>query len=414
MNNAKQNVFDTLMERGLIAQSSNMEKVKEMLGQEKITFYIGFDGTADSLHIGHFMPIILMMHMQRAGHRPIALMGTGTTMVGDPTGKTDMRKMLSTEEIDKNAENFHRQIAKHVDFEDNKAVLEKNGDWLRNLNYMDFLRDIGVHFSVNRMLSAECFKSRMETGLSFLEFNYMIMQSYDFLHLYEKHGCILQMGGDDQWSNMLGGVDLIRRVHGKEAYCFTTPLLTTKEGKKMGKTESGALWLDPDKVSPYEFFQYWRNVDDADVIKTLKFMTFIPIEEIDEMAKLEGSDINKAKERLAYEVTSMIHGKDEADKALQASQALFVSGKDDSNMPITNLSETDFVDGKIDVLSLLVACGLAGTKSEARRLVTQGGISLDGEKVEDVKTVLDSSNFADKGITIKKGKKVYHKAILAR
>lgn len=406
------NVFDVLTERGLVAQSSNMEKVREILGKEKVTFYIGFDGTADSLHIGHFMPIILMMHMQRAGHTPIALMGTGTTMVGDPTGKTDMRKMLSKEEIDKNAEKFHNQIAKHIDFSDGKAILEKNGDWLRNLNYMDFLRDVGVHFSVNRMLSAECFKSRMETGLSFLEFNYMIMQSYDFLHLHKEHGCILQMGGDDQWSNMLGGVDLIRRVSGKEVYCFTTPLLTTKEGKKMGKTEKGALWLDPEKVSPYEFFQYWRNVDDADVIKTLKFMTFIPMDEINEMSRLEGSDINKAKERLAYEVTSMIHGREEADKALQASRALFVSGNDDVNMPITKLSGDDFVDSAIDILTLLVKANLAATKSEARRLVDQGGISIDGEKISDVKFALDSSNFENGGITIKKGKKVFHKVVL--
>ncbi|MDR2656024.1 MAG: tyrosine--tRNA ligase [Oscillospiraceae bacterium] len=402
-----QNVLDTLASRGLVAQSTNLDALKKILSKEKIKFYIGFDGTADSLHVGHFIPIVLMKHMQNAGHTPIALLGTGTTLIGDPTGKSDMRKMLDMEEINKNAELFRRQISKYIDFSGGRAIVERNGDWLCEIKYIDMLREVGLHFSVNRMLAAECFKNRMERGLSFMEFNYMIMQSYDFLQLYRRHSCLLQMGGDDQWSNIIGGVELVRRKEGREVFGLTVPLLTTKEGRKMGKTEKGALWLDPDKTSPYDFFQYWRNIGDQDVINTMKFITFLPPEEIDEFAKLEDSDINKAKERLAFEVTKLIHGEDEAKKALSAAQSVFVAGGADANMPSASLSEEDFTEGKIEILKLLLASGLAPSRSEGRRLVTQGGIVVGGEKISDPAQEFEKALFEGEGVIVKKGKKVF-------
>ncbi|MBC8569590.1 tyrosine--tRNA ligase [Zongyangia hominis] len=405
-------VFEELKRRGLIAQMTNEEKIKEKLESEKVTFYIGFDATADSLHVGHFLQLMVMSHLQRAGHRPIALLGTGTTMVGDPTGKTDMRKMLTKEEINHNAQCFQRQMSRFVDFSEGNAKILRNGDWLLNLNYLDFLRDVGVHFSVNRMLTAECFKTRLERGLSFLEFNYMLMQSYDFLRLFEDEGCTMELGGDDQWSNIINGVDLVRRVKGEEVYGMTFTLLTTKEGKKMGKTEKGAVWLDAEKTSPYDFFQYWRNVDDADVINCLKLITFVPIEEIEAMEHWEGSELNKAKEILAYEVTKLVHGKEEADKALAAAKALFSAGSDDANMPTTVLTDADFADGSIGITELLVKCGLAKSKGEGRRLIVQGGISVDDEKVGDPMAAFTQTLIGEKGLIIKKGKKVFHKVTL--
>ena len=404
-------VFEELKRRGLIAQATHEDKIEELLNREKVTFYIGFDATADSLHIGHFLQLTIMKRMQMAGHRPIALLGTGTTMVGDPTGKTDMRKMLSEEEIDYNAECFLKQMSKFVDFSDGKALIVKNGDWLKKMNYIEFLRDVGVHFSVNKMLTYECFKSRMEKGLSFLEFNYMLMQSYDFLHLNRTLGCKLELGGDDQWSNILGGVDLVRRLQNDEVYGMTFTLLTTKEGKKMGKTEKGALWLDPQKTPPYEFFQYWRNVDDADVINCLKLITFVPIEEIEEMEKLSGSELNPVKERLAFELTKMVHGEEEAKKALAAAKSLFVQGGKSADMPSTVLTEEDFTDGEIGVLTLLVKTGLCPSNGEARRLIQGGGIAIDDEKTADPMEKLPKERFKD-GIIIKKGKKVFHKVSL--
>ena len=403
-------VFEELERRGLIAQMTHPEKIREKLDNEKTTFYIGFDPTADSLHVGHFLQLMVINHMIRAGHTPILLLGTGTTMVGDPTGKTDMRKMLSVEEINYNADRFLEQMGRLVPLD--KCIVERNGDWLMKLNYIELLRDIGVHFSVNRMLTAECFKSRLERGLSFIEFNYMIMQSYDFLKLYQTHNCTMELGGDDQWSNIIGGVELVRRVEGEEVCGMTFTLLTTKEGKKMGKTESGAVWLDPKKYSPYDFFQYWRNVGDDDVINCLKLITFVPIEEIEEMEKWQGSDLNKAKERLAYEVTKFVHGQEEADKALAAAKALFVSGGHDENMPTTVLAEADFTDGAIGLTDLLVKTGLAPSKAEARRLIQQGGISVDDQKVTDPAAKVERENISGHMI-IKKGKKVYHKVTLA-
>ena len=403
-------VFEELERRGLIAQMTHPEKIREKLDHEKTTFYIGFDATADSLHVGHFLQLMVINHMIRAGHTPILLLGTGTTMVGDPTGKTDMRKMLSVEEINYNADRFLEQMGRLVPLD--KCIVERNGDWLMKLNYIELLRDIGVHFSVNRMLTAECFKSRLERGLSFIEFNYMIMQSYDFLKLYQTHNCTMELGGDDQWSNIIGGVELVRRVEGEEVCGMTFTLLTTKEGKKMGKTESGAVWLDPKKYSPYDFFQYWRNVGDDDVINCLKLITFVPIEEIEEMEKWQGSDLNKAKERLAYEVTKFVHGQEEADKALAAAKALFVSGGHDENMPTTVLAEADFTDGAIGLTDLLVKTGLAPSKAEARRLIQQGGISVDDQKVTDPAAKVERENISGHMI-IKKGKKVYHKVTLA-
>ncbi len=405
-------VFEELKARGLIAQCTNEEKVQDLLDNHKTTFYIGFDATADSLHVGHFLQLVVMSRLQQAGHRPIALIGGGTTMIGDPTGKTDMRKMLTVEEIEHNAECFRKQMRRLVDFSDDKALMMNNADWILKFNYMDFLREVGVHFSVNRMLTAECFKSRLEKGLSFIEFNYMLLQSYDFLHLYRTMDCHLELGGDDQWSNIINGADLIRRVDGKDdAYGLTFTLLTTSEGKKMGKTEKGAVWLDPEKTSPYEFFQYWRNVGDSDVIRCMKLLTFVPLEEIAEYEKLEGAQLNQVKERLAYEITAMVHGKDEAEKALASAKALFANGASDENMPQTSLHAEDFAEDKIGVLTLLVKCGLASSNGEARKLVQGGGISLDGEKVADPHTMLTKADFAQARI-IKKGKKTYHKVSL--
>lgn len=405
-------IFEELTRRGLIAQMTHPEKIEELLGGEKTTFYIGFDATADSLHVGHFLQMVVMGHLQRAGHRPIALLGTGTTMVGDPTGKTDMRKMLTVEQINYNAECFKRQMSNFLDFSGDKALMLRNGDWLLKLNYMEFLRDIGVHFSVNQMLTAECFKSRLEKGLTFIEFNYMLMQSYDFLFLHKNYDCKMQVGGNDQWANILGGIDLTRRVTGDEVYGMTFTLLTTKEGKKMGKTENGAVWLDPDKTSPYEFFQYWRNVADDDVVRCLKLLTYLPIEQIEEMDSWEGSRLNSAKETLAYELTGMVHGKENADKALEAARAIFTSGGDSENMPTTTLTQSDLTDGKIVITELLVKTGLAPSKGEARRLVQQGGISLDDEKVSDFAMSVEASAFSKGHVILKKGKKIYHKVLM--
>ena len=388
------------------------EKIEELLNGEKVTFYIGFDATADSLHVGHFLQMVVMKRLQQAGHRPIALLGTGTTMVGDPTGKTDMRKMLSVEEINHNAMCFKRQMEKFIDFSDGKALMLKNGDWLLHLNYIELLRDVGVHFSVNEMLTAECFKTRLEKGLSFIEFNYMIMQSYDFLKLHRDYGCMMQLGGNDQWANILGGIKLTRRVTGDDVYGMTFTLLTTKEGKKMGKTENGAVWLDPEKTSPYEFFQYWRNVADDDVINCLKLLTFVPIEEIEAMEKWEGSQLNKAKEILAHELTKMVHGQQEADKALEAARAIFAGGTHSDDMPTTSLVSSDLADGAISVADLLVKTGLAPSKGEAKRLIQQGGVSVDDVKVSDFAAVIGKESF-DKGqVILKKGKKIYHKVLL--
>ena len=404
-------VFEELKERGLIAQMTNEEKIKELLENEKVKFYIGFDPTADSLNVGHFLQMVVMRHMQKAGHIPIALFGGGTGMVGDPSGRTDMRQMMSVETIAHNVNCFIKQMSKFIDFSDGKAIAVNNADWLMNLNYIEFLREIGVHFSVNRMLAAECFKSRLEKGLSFIEFNYMLMQGYDFYHLNQEYGCKLELGGDDQWSNIIGGVELCRRKAGEEVYGMTFTLLTTSEGKKMGKTVGGAVWLDPEKTSPYDFFQYWRNVDDADVIKCLKLLTFIPLEEIREMEKLEGAQLNAVKERLAYELTSMVHGKEEADKSLEAAKALFAGGADDKNMPTTVFSDEDFTDGKIGLLTAMVKSKLVPSNKEARRLIEQGGISINDEKISDTKYELTKEQISD-GIIVKKGKKTYHKFVL--
>jgi len=403
-------VFEELKRRGLIAQMTHEDKIKDMLENEKTTFYIGFDATANSLHVGHFLQLIVIQHMQRAGHTPILLLGTGTTMVGDPTGKTDMRPMLTKEQINYNADCFVQQMSKFVDMDN--AIVVHNGDWLCELKYLEMLRDVGACFSVNKMLTAECFKSRLAVGLSFIEFNYMIMQSYDFLHLYRTHNCRLELGGDDQWSNILGGVDLVRRKEQAEVCGMTFTLLTTKEGKKMGKTENGAIWLNPEKTTPYEFFQYWRNVDDADVINCLKLLTFVPIEEIEAMESWQGSELNKAKELLAYELTKMVHSKEDADKALEAARAVFGAGAHSQNMPTTQLSADDFTDGSITVIDLLVKAGLTPSKAEARRLVQQGGISVDDAKVSDPMTAFSISEFEKNHKIIKKGKKVFHKIIL--
>ena len=404
-------VFEELRRRGLIAQATHEDQIEEVMNKEPVTFYIGFDATADSLHVGHFLQLVVMKHMQNAGHRPIALLGTGTTLIGDPTGKTDMRKMLTEEEIDHNAECFRRQMSRFIDFSDGKALIARNGDWLKNMNYIEFLRDVGVHFSVNKMLTAECVKSRLERGLTFLEFNYMLMQSYDFLHLNREYGCKLELGGDDQWSNIIGGVELVRRVREEQVYGMTFTLLTTKEGKKMGKTEKGALWLDPDKTSPYDFYQYWRNVADDDVINCMKLITFVPVEEIEAMEHLKGHELNPVKERLAYEVTSMVHGEEEAKKAQTAAKSLFVKGADDVNMPSTELCSDDLDLGEIGVLTLLVKTGLAPSNAEARRLVQGGGVSIDDQKVSDPKMTVPADRLRA-GVVIKKGKKVFHKATL--
>lgn len=402
------NVFDTLKERGLIAQTTHEEEIRDLLGKEKVTFYIGFDPTADSLHVGHFLQMVVMRHMQLAGHRPIAIVGGGTGTVGDPSGRSDMRKMMTRETIDHNVAKFKEQLSRFIDFSDGKALMVNNADWLLELKFVQFMREIGVHFSVNRMLTFECFKQRMEKGLSFFEFSYMLMQSYDFLVLNREYGCKLELGGDDQWSNILGGVELIRRCDGKDAYGMTFTLLTTSEGKKMGKTEKGALWLDPEKTSPYDFYQYWVNVDDADVIRCLKLLTFIPLEEIDELAKLEGQELNKAKKILAYELTQMIHGKEEADKAKSASEAIFGGGGAAANMPSTAVDKAEVGDA-VNILDLLVKAGLIPSKAEGRRLIQQGGLSIDGEKVSDVSYEVTADMLDGDGIVVKKGKKVYHR-----
>jgi len=406
-----QNVYDVLQERGFIAQVTHEEKIRELLGQEQVSFYIGFDPTADSLHVGHFLQMVVMAHMQRAGHRPIAIIGGGTAMVGDPSGRTDMRKMLTREQIEYNGSRFKSQLSKLIDFSEGKALMLNNADWLLNLKYVDFLREIGVHFSVNRMLTAECFKSRLERGLSFIEFNYMLMQGYDFLKLFQDYNCVMQLGGDDQWSNILAGIDLIRRVEGKEAYGMTFNLLTTSTGVKMGKTQSGAVWLDPEKTSPYDFYQYWRNVDDADVIKCLKLLTFLPMEEINELAKLKDKEINQAKRVLAYEVTKLIHGEEEAKKADVAAQALFGAGTDAENMPSTVITKEELGDG-INILDLIVNCSLVPSKSEGRRLISQGGLIMENKKVESFEQMVTLEDFKDNTLLLKKGKKTFHKVIL--
>ncbi len=405
-------VFEELQERGLIAQMTDENEIKELINSGKAVFYIGFDPTADSLHVGHFMALCLMKRLQMAGNKPIALIGGGTGMIGDPSGKTDMRKMLTKEDIEHNCECFKKQMSRFIDFGEDKAIMVNNADWLLNLNYIELLREVGACFSVNRMLTAECYKQRMERGLSFLEFNYMIMQSYDFFSLFKKYGCNLQFGGDDQWSNMLGGTELIRRKLGKDAYAMTINLLLNSEGKKMGKTEKGAVWLDAEKTSPFEFFQYWRNVSDSDVIKCLKMLTFVPMSEINELAKLEGSELNKAKEILAFELTKLVHGEEEAQKALEGARALFSSKSDTDNMPSTELDESVFTDGKINIIDLLSATGLVPSKAEARRLIQQGGVAVDDEKITDFKADITKDNFAKGYVVIKKGKKVFHKAIL--
>lgn len=407
-----ENVFDMLQDRGFIKQATYEDDIRELLGKEKVTFYIGFDPTADSLHVGHFVQAMVMMHMQKAGHRPIVLLGGGTAMVGDPTGKTEMRKLMTQETIAHNAECFKKQLSRFIDFSEGKAIMVNNADWLLNLNYIEFLREIGRHFSVNRMLTAECFKSRMEKGLSFLEFNYMIMQSYDFLVLNREYGCSLQLGGDDQWSNIIAGADLIRRVDSKPAFGMTFRLLTTSTGAKMGKTEAGAVWLDPEKTSPYDFYQYWRNVDDADVEMCLSLLTFIPMDEVRRLCALEGAEINKAKEILAYEVTKIVHGEEEANKAQAAAKALFGAGSLEGSVPTTELPAAEFESG-MDIMTLLVTSGLAESKSEARRLVTQGGIQLEGEKVSDIGFMVTADSFKDGALMIKKGKKVYHQIKLS-
>jgi tyrosyl-tRNA synthetase len=401
------NVYDTLMERGFIEQATHEEEIRELLGRESVTFYIGFDPTADSMHVGHFLQMITMAHMQRAGHRPIVLLGGGTTMVGDPSGKTDMRKMLTQEQIQHNAEKFKVQFSRFIDFSDGKAIMVNNADWLLNLNYVSFLRDIGRHFSINRMLSAECYKERLETGLTFLEFNYMIMQSYDFLQLYKKYGCKMQMGGNDQWSNIIGGVELIRKVEGASAYGLTYTLLTTSEGKKMGKTESGAIWLDPEKTSPYDFYQYWRNVDDRDVEKCLALLTFLPMEEVRRLGSLEGSEINRAKEVLAFEITRTVHGEEEAAKAQAAARALFSSGSDLESAPTTEIPMTEMQKG-INILDLLMRVGLTASRGEGRRLVQQGGLYMGEDRVDNIDLVVTGKDFSDGTLMLRKGKKVYH------
>ncbi len=404
-------LYEELVARGLIAQVTDEKEIKEMIDSGKAIFYIGFDPTADSLHVGHFMALCLMKRLQMAGNRPIALIGGGTAMVGDPSGKTDMRKMMTTETIQHNVDCFKKQMSRFIEFGEDKAMMVNNADWLLDLNYMDVLREVGPHFSVNRMLAAECYKQRMEKGLTFLEFNYMIMQSFDFYTLYQKYGCNMQFGGDDQWSNMLGGTELIRRKLGKDAYAMTINLLLNSEGKKMGKTESGAVWLDPEKTSPYEFFQYWRNVSDADVIKCLKMLTFLPLEEIKVMESWEGSELNKAKEILAFELTQLVHGTEEAEKAKEASAALFAGGANSENMPKTVLTEENFIDGSIDILTLLVTAGMTASKSEARRAVEQGGVSVNGEKIADAKTTYHKDVFEEEFI-LKKGKKNFQRICL--
>ncbi|MDY4812267.1 MAG: tyrosine--tRNA ligase [Ruminococcus sp.] len=404
-------VYEELVERGLIAQVTDEKEIKELVNNGKAVFYIGFDPTADSLHVGHFMALCLMKRLQMAGNKPIALIGGGTAMIGDPSGRTDMRQMMTHETIQHNVDCFKEQMSKFIDFSDGKALLVNNADWLMDLNYVDVLREVGAHFSVNRMLTAECYKQRMEKGLSFLEFNYMIMQSYDFYALYQKYGCNMQFGGDDQWSNMLGGTELIRRKLGKDAYAMTINLLLNSEGKKMGKTQSGAVWLSAEKTSPYDFYQYWRNVDDSDVIKCLKMLTFLPLEEIAKLEKLEGAEINKAKEVLAYEVTKLIHGEEEATKAQTTARAVFGAGATDENMPSTDITVDEINEG-VQILDLLLKCGLISSKGEGRRLIQQNGIAVNDSKVSDMFMPITEDLFSDNELVIKKGKKVYHKVNL--
>lgn len=403
-------LYDELKARGLIAQVTNEQEISEMINNGKATFYIGFDPTADSLHVGHFMALCLMKRLQMAGNKPIALVGGGTGYIGDPSGRTDMRSMMTPETIQHNCDCFKKQMERFIEFGEGKAQMVNNADWLLDLNYVDLLREVGACFSVNNMLRAECYKQRMEKGLSFLEFNYMIMQSYDFYYLFQHYGCNMQFGGNDQWSNMLGGTELIRRKLGKDAHAMTITLLLNSEGKKMGKTASGAVWLDPNKTSPYDFYQYWRNVDDADVLKCIRMLTFLPLEQIEEMDAWEGAQLNRAKEILAYELTALVHGKEEADKAQDAAKSIFGGGQSSENMPTTALADDDFQDGTIGVLTLLVKCGLAASNGEARKLVQGGGVSIDGEKVADFKMTLSVADFAEERI-IKKGKKTFHKVI---
>lgn len=405
-------LYDELVARGLIAQVTDEEEIKDLINNGKATFYIGFDPTADSLHVGHFMALCLMKRLQMAGNKPIALIGGGTAMIGDPSGRSDMRQMMTPEIIQHNCDCFKKQMSRFIDFSDGKAIMVNNADWLMDLNYIDVLREVGSHFSVNRMLAAECYKQRMEKGLSFLEFNYMIMQSYDFYTLFEKYGCNMEFGGDDQWSNMLGGTELIRRKLGKDAYAMTINLLLNSEGKKMGKTQSGAVWLDPQKTSPFDFFQYWRNVSDDDVLKCIKMLTFLPLDQIHAMETWEGAQLNKAKEILAFELTSLVHGEEEASKAKEASHALFTGGKDSAHMPTVELTDSDFAEGNPDILALLVKTGLAASRSEARRAVEQGGVTVADVKVSDIKMTYDKDSFGTDGLVVQKGKKKFVKVIV--
>ncbi|MEE1066436.1 MAG: tyrosine--tRNA ligase [Acutalibacteraceae bacterium] len=402
-------IYDELVARGLIAQVTDEDEIKELINNGKAVFYIGFDPTADSLHVGHFMALCLMKRLQMAGNRPIALLGGGTGMIGDPSGRSDLRKMLTKEDIDHNIACFKKQMSRFIEFGEDKAMMVNNADWLLDLNYVELLREVGTCFSVNNMLRAECYKQRMEKGLSFLEFNYMIMQSYDFYHLFKEYGCNMQFGGDDQWSNMLGGTELIRKKLGKDAYAMTITLLMNSEGKKMGKTASGAVWLDPEKTSPYEFYQYWRNVGDQDVLKCIRMLTFLPLEEIDAMSDWEGSQLNEAKDILAYELTKLVHGEEEAEKAREASKALFGGGMDSANMPTTTLADEDFTDGKIDILEILVKTGITKSRGEGRRLVQQGGVSADDKKVADIGLSFTADQLKAEPVIIKKGKKIFHK-----
>ena len=404
-------IYDELVARGLIAQVTDEKEIKELINNGKATFYIGFDPTADSLHVGHFMALCLMKRLQMAGNKPIVLIGGGTAQIGDPSGRTDMRQMMTTETINHNVECFKKQMSRFIDFDEGKAIMVNNADWLMDLNYVDVLREVGAHFSVNRMLTAECYKQRMEKGLSFLEFNYMIMQSYDFYTLFQKYGCNMEFGGDDQWSNMLGGTELIRRKLGKDAYAMTINLLLNSEGKKMGKTQSGAVWLDPNKTTPFEFFQYWRNVSDADVLKCIRMLTFLPLEEIDKMESWEGAQLNEAKEILAFELTKLVHGEEEAAKAKEASHALFAGGANNTNMPTVTVTAEDFPDGELDIISVLVKAGLCDSRGDGRRNIQQGGVSVADEKVTDISTKYTLNDFKGEGLIIRRGKKKFAKVI---
>ena len=404
-------IYDELVARGLIAQVTDEKEIKELINNGKATFYIGFDPTADSLHVGHFMALCLMKRLQMAGNKPIVLIGGGTAQIGDPSGRTDMRQMMTTETINHNVECFKKQMSRFIDFGEGKAIMVNNADWLMDLNYVDVLREVGAHFSVNRMLTAECYKQRMEKGLSFLEFNYMIMQSYDFYTLFQKYGCNMEFGGDDQWSNMLGGTELIRRKLGKDAYAMTINLLLNSEGKKMGKTQSGAVWLDPNKTTPFEFFQYWRNVSDADVLKCIRMLTFLPLEEIDKMESWEGAQLNEAKEILAFELTKLVHGEEEATKAKEASHALFAGGANNANMPTVTVTAEDFPDGELDIISVLVKAGLCDSRGDGRRNIQQGGVSVADEKVTDISTKYTLDDFNGEGLIIRRGKKKFAKVV---